>query len=101
MARSLQHRLRDEFDWPLFLLVAVVATVGVVNLYSATSAHVGVRSELYIQQIYWLAVGAGAAVIVASIDYRVYERYAYGAYVASIVALVLVFLLGKSIRGTH
>lgn len=101
MARSLQHRLRDEFDWPLFLLTAVIATVGVVNLYSATSAQVGARSELYIQQIYWLAVGAGAAVIVAAIDYRYYERYAYGAYVACIVALILVFLLGKSIRGTH
>ena len=97
MARSLQHRLRDEFDWPLFLVVAVIATIGVVNLYSATSAHVGARSELYIQQIYWLAVGAGAAVIVASIDYKVYERYAYAAYVTSIVALVLVFLLGLSL----
>ncbi len=101
MARSLQYRLRDQFDWPLFLLVAVVATLGVVNLYSATSAFTGVRSELYIQQIYWLALGAGAATIVASIDYRVYERYAYVAYAVSIVALVLVFFLGKSVRNTH
>ena len=101
MARSLQHRLRDQFDWPLFLVVAVVATLGVVNLYSATSAQTGARSELYIQQIYWLAFGAGAAVIVAAIDYRVYERYAYVAYAGSIVALVLVFVLGASIRGTH
>lgn len=101
MARSLQTRLRDGFDWPLFLLVSVIATLGVVNLYSATSAHTGVRGELYIQQIYWLAVGAGAATLVAAIDYRTYERYAYAAYVGSIVALILVFLLGKSIRGTH
>jgi rod shape determining protein RodA len=101
MARSLQHRLRDQFDWPLFLLVAVIATLGVVNLYSATSAYTGVRSELYIQQIYWLALGAGAAVIVASIDYRVYERYAYAAYAASIMALVLVFLVGDNIRNTR
>lgn len=101
MARKLQRRLVDDFDWPLFLLVAVIATVGVMNLYSATSARTGALSELYIQQIYWVAVGAGAATIVASIDYRVYERYAYGAYVTSIVALILVFLLGRSIRGTH
>lgn len=101
MARKLQRRLVDDFDWPLFLVVAVVATIGVMNLYSATSARTGALSELYIQQIYWVAVGAGAATIVASIDYRVYERYAYGAYVTSIVALILVFLLGRSIRGTH
>ncbi len=101
MARTLQPRLRDEFDWPLFLLVSVVATLGVVNLYSATSAHVGARSELYIQQIYWLAVGAGVATLVAAVDYNVYERLAYGAYVGNLVALVLVFLVGSSIRGTH
>lgn len=101
MARTLQSRLRDEFDWPLFLVVAAIATIGVVNLYSATSALAGVRSELYIQQIYWLAVGSGVATIVAAIDYKFYERYAYGAYVVSIVALVAVFMLGRSIRGTH
>jgi len=101
MARTLQRRLVDDFDWPLFLAVAVVATIGVMNLYSATSARTGALSELYIQQIYWLAVGGGAATIVASIDYRAYERYAYAAYVTSIVALILVFLLGRSIRGTH
>ncbi|MBK6530638.1 MAG: rod shape-determining protein RodA [Deltaproteobacteria bacterium] len=101
MARTIQHRLRDDFDWPLFLVVCVIATLGVVNLYSATSAQTGARAELYIQQIYWLALGGGVAVIVAAIDYKVYERYAYGAYIGSIAALVLVFLLGKSIRGTH
>src|SRR3954469_467297 len=101
MARTLQARLRDEFDWALFLVVAAIATIGVVNLYSATSALAGARSELYIQQIYWLAVGSGVAVIVAAIDYKYYERYAYGAYTVAIVTLVAVFLLGKSIRGTH
>jgi rod shape determining protein RodA len=101
MARSFQSRLREQFDWPLFLCVATIATIGVVNLYSATSAQGGARGELYIQQIYWLAVGTGVAVIVAAIDYKFYERYAYGAYVFSIVALVAVFMLGKSIRGTH
>ncbi|MFO0653210.1 MAG: rod shape-determining protein RodA [Polyangiales bacterium] len=101
MARSLHVRLRDQFDWPLFLVVSTVATIGVVNLYSATSAHVGARSELYIQQIYWLALGAATAVIVASIDYKVYERYAYAAYAGSIATLVAVFIIGNDIRGTH
>ena len=59
MARTIQHRLRDDFDWGLFLVVCVIATLGVVNLYSATSAQTGARAELYIQQIYWLALGAG------------------------------------------
>ena len=27
MARTLQRRLIDDFDWPLFLSVAVIATI--------------------------------------------------------------------------
>ena len=37
---ALRRGLRDNFDWPLFVTVAAIAVVGVVNLYSATSAAV-------------------------------------------------------------
>ena len=100
MARSLQYRLRDQFDWPLFLAVAVVATRGVVNLYSATSAQTGARSELYIQQIYWLVLGGIFATVIAAIDYRHFERLGYVVYAIGIVSLILVFILGKDIRGS-
>jgi rod shape determining protein RodA len=98
---AIERGIREQFDWGLFVVVCVIATIGVVNLYSATSSLAGARGELYVQQIYWLAVGAGVAVIVAAIDYKYYERYAYVGYVASLFALVAVFVLGKSIRGTH
>ncbi|MDP3276426.1 MAG: rod shape-determining protein RodA [Deltaproteobacteria bacterium] len=98
---ALERGIREQFDWGLFVVVCVIATLGVVNLYSATSSLAGARGDLYVQQIYWLAVGAGVAVIVAAIDYKHYEKYAYFAYIASLFALVAVFVLGKSIRGTH
>ncbi|MFP6687018.1 MAG: rod shape-determining protein RodA, partial [Polyangiaceae bacterium] len=57
----LQGRARDHFDWPLFLVTAVIAVLGVVNLYSATSVYFGTSraglSEIYINQLYWLAIG--------------------------------------------
>lgn len=98
---ALQRPLRDQFDWGLFVTVTAIALVGVVNLYSATSAAPNALREIYIQQIYWLTMGAGVAVLVASIDYRYYERYAWGGYVAGIVMLVLVFLLGREVRGSQ
>jgi rod shape determining protein RodA len=48
-----------------------------------------------------LVLGSGAAVLVASIDYRYYERYAWGGYVAGVVMLILVFLLGREVRGAQ
>jgi len=92
---------RDGFDWPLFVIVAAIALTGVVNLYSATSSMPGPLRDIYIQQIYWLSLGAGVAVLVASIDYRYYERYGWVAYGVGVVLLVLVFLLGREVRGSQ
>ncbi|MFW6050985.1 MAG: rod shape-determining protein RodA [Myxococcota bacterium] len=97
---GLVRGLRDQFDWPLFVAVAAIALVGVVNLYSATSAA-GARGDVYIQQIYWLTLGAGIAALIAAIDYRHFERHAWIAYGAGIVLLVLVFLIGRSVRGSQ
>ena len=93
--------LREYFDWPLFVCVAAIAVIGVTNLYSATSAARGGLSELYIQQIYWLTLGAGVAVLIAAIDYRHYERLGWFAYGGGIVLLILVFLLAPEIRGSQ
>src|SRR5947208_15726734 len=98
---SLRKGIRDVFDWPLFVMVMTICTVGVVNLYSATSASPDQLRDLYIQQIYWLTLGAVAAVVVASVDYRHYERYGWVAYGIGVVLLVLVFLLGREVRGSQ
>jgi rod shape determining protein RodA len=97
----LRRGFQETFDWPLFLTTAAIAVVGVVNLYSATSTAGPLLRDVYLQQIYWITLGAGAAVLVAAIDYRHFERYGWVAYGAGIVLLVLVFLLGRDIRGSQ
>src|SRR5690606_1936867 len=89
---------RERFDWPLFLAVVVVAIVGVVNLYSATSPYVGVDgrsalADVYVSQVYWLVVGGLLGILVAAVDYRNFERLAYVFYAGGIVALLLVWVL--------
>lgn len=97
---ALVRGFRDQFDWALFVTVCAIAVMGVVNLYSATSAAGSGLQEIYITQIYWLTLGAGVAVLTASIDYRYYERHGYTAYGIGIVLLLLVFAIGKSVRGS-
>jgi rod shape determining protein RodA len=98
---ALNRGIRDAFDWPLFVMVAAIALIGVVNLYSATNAMQAQLRDIYITQIYWLTLGAGVAVLIASIDYRYYERYGWVAYGTGIVLLALVFLLGREVRGSQ
>ncbi len=93
-------RVRDHFDWALFLAAAALAVIGVVNLYSATSVARGMYSEVYLQQVYWLVGGGILATIVAAIDYRHYERFGYALYAVGVVLLILVFILGREVRGS-
>jgi rod shape determining protein RodA len=93
-------RLRERFDWPLFISAALVAVVGIVNLYSATSVYSGARAEQYVNQVYWLVAGGILAVFAASIDYRHFERLGYVVYIVGVLCLVLVFILGRDIRGS-
>jgi rod shape determining protein RodA len=93
-------RVRDHFDWPLFICAAVIAVLGVVNLYSATSVYSGARSELYISQVYWLVVGGIVGGIIVAIDYRHIERLGYVLYTFGVFSLILVFVLARDVRGS-
>ena len=93
-------RVREHFDWALFLCACVLAVIGVINLYSATSVSKAALSEVYIQQVYWLVLGGILATVVAAIDYRHFERLGYVLYGLGIILLLLVFVLGKDIRGS-
>jgi rod shape determining protein RodA len=100
---TLSSRARDHIDWPLFIVVAIIAVLGVVNLYSATSVYFNTSkaglAEIYINQVYWLAIGGVAAAIVAAIDYRHIERFAYVIYTLGVFSLILVSILARDVRG--
>lgn len=99
-SRRLSTRAIDHFDWALFLAACCIGILGVINLYSATSVAKDALTDVYIQQIYWFVTGGVLATIVAAIDYRHYERSGYILYGVGIVLLILVFILGKDVRGS-
>jgi rod shape determining protein RodA len=99
-------RVREHFDWPLFLGVVSIAILGLINLYSATSPYLDVESksglaDVYVSQVYWLVVGGMVGILVALIDYRNFERLAYIAYIAGVLSLLLTFVLASDIRGAQ
>jgi rod shape determining protein RodA len=104
-SQSLAERPRNHIDWPLFICVALIAVLGVVNLYSATSVYFGTSraglANFYINQVYWLAIGGVAAFMVAAIDYRHIERFGYVIYTVGVFSLVLVSILGSGVRGSN
>ena len=97
---TIRSGIREQFDWALFATIATIALLGVTNLYSATSAAKASMVDIYITQIYWIALGALVAAVVAAIDYRHYERHGWVAYSIGVSLLILLFALGRSVRGS-
>jgi rod shape determining protein RodA len=98
-------RVREHFDWPLFLGVVGIAIMGVVNLYSATSPYLddprrSGLADMYVQQVYWLVVGGLLGTLAALVDYRIIERFAYVLYGIGLALLVFVLALASDIRGS-
>jgi rod shape determining protein RodA len=89
-----------HFDWIIFSLAIIIATIGIINLYSATfNVLESYKSPIYIKQIYWITIGLFAMALSFSIDYRHIDRYAYYIFLASLILLILVIPFGRSISG--
>jgi rod shape determining protein RodA len=83
-------RRRLGLDFPLLLLVLLLIGIGQLALHSAS----GDSGIWQLTQLGWLILGAVVAVLVATVDFRVYERQAYTAYVIVMAMLVLVLFVG-------
>jgi rod shape determining protein RodA len=99
MMVGIDRRLLQNVDWPL-----LGATVGLVILSASTLASLQVGRAgggIAIRQIAWFGVGLVALVVMASIDYRRLVRAAPLLYVLGLLALVAVFVLGRTVSGAR
>ncbi|MEM9490195.1 MAG: FtsW/RodA/SpoVE family cell cycle protein, partial [Myxococcota bacterium] len=87
------RRFRARFDWPLFLAVALIAAVGLLNLYSAVN---GTRhAAKFDQQVTRMSIGAVFFFAMTFIDYRSLVRLAWVALGLTVAAIVVVSMLGE------
>ena len=91
-------KLRQHFDWPLFIVIVVLCVLGVANLYSATSSTTLILAR---KQLYWLCIGGAAFVLAAAIDYRVLNRLAYLLYGFGLLGLLSTLVFAPKIKGAH
>ncbi|MFZ1491305.1 MAG: FtsW/RodA/SpoVE family cell cycle protein [Ilumatobacteraceae bacterium] len=88
-----------NIDWVLMLTVAVLCTIGVVAIYSATYWRVEGDPYWYtLRQVVFLIVAAVAMVATMAFDYEALKERAYFLYGSVVVALVLVLAVG-ALRG--
>jgi rod shape determining protein RodA len=89
--------LRD-FDWTAFFISMIICAVGVVQIFSAT--HDTVWQGSWWKQIIYIGAGVLLMLIATSIDYHALMNHVYALYIASVVALAAVLVVGKQAFGS-
>jgi rod shape determining protein RodA len=102
----LQRRPLRHIDPVLVVTAVALSLVGILMVYSATHQSLvaqGLDPAVYLKkQVVFLGLGAAAAILASSFDYRFLKVYAGILYVASLVLLVLVRTpLGTTVKGSQ
>lgn len=96
------RRLVQNFDWILLLLLFILASTSLVNLYSATHGlDGGGVPRVFTRQLYWFLIGFGVFFLVPLFDYHRLEQLAYPAYLISLGLLVCVLVVGGVTSGSQ
>jgi len=92
MAKYLSLR---DFDWPMFLVVIALASLGVLQIFSAT--HGTQWQDSWWKQIAYIGAGVFLMWLVSLLDYHALMAQVYPLYIAAVVGLVLVLAIGRTV----
>ncbi len=81
-----------SINWFLVLMIIAVAGIGIAMLYSAAGGDLQPWAE---RQMVRFGVALGIMIVVATIDIRIWLRYAYALYFVALVLLVAVEVTGQ------
>ncbi len=98
------RRLFAYLNWELLVCFVLLFVVGVGNLYSASGMRLedGVSvSSFYQRQLIWGGLGFIVMLVTMSFDYRRLRNLAWPLFLATLVLLMLVPLIGKTVYGAQ
>lgn len=100
---SREVKFIKKIDWLSILLYFLLVGIGWINIYSAsvTNASTGFldMSELYGKQLIFIITSIFLIILILSIEAKFYERFASIIYLAGLLSLIGVVILGKNING--
>jgi len=90
--------LKRHFDLQIGVSTLLLALIGLVSIYSAT--YDARASEIFFKQLTWIVAGTAVMLVIAFLPFRFMQSISYPTYVLSILMLVIVLLLGKTVSGS-
>jgi rod shape determining protein RodA len=98
MRRFLSFR---DFDWGLLLMVLILCTISVMEIYSATLHTKYVGGHFHTKQVYYVLGGLAAMFIFSKIDYHKLLDWAPWIYGFFLLSLIAVKLVGQKVLGAR
>jgi rod shape determining protein RodA len=102
--RSQEAKINNDFDIWTALIYFLLVGLGWLNIYAAgydPSANLGWLdpSLTSTKQLFRIGVSVVLIIIILTVDYRVFDTYAFLIYLATIFMLLLVLIFGKEVNG--
>jgi rod shape determining protein RodA len=96
-----ERRLYHHIDWALVIAVITLCAFGVATIYSATFDPTRGASHRYVVQLYAIALGLIALLVMLTIDYRAFTDKSHLIYIGILAVLVYVLVLGHEGKGAR
>jgi len=91
-----EKTISARLDWAVLTAVLFLCAVGLLNLVSAAPS----TAFIYRQSLS-MAVSLGVLILIARMDYRLFERMAYPVYAVSLLLLIITLLKGEWVGGSR
>ncbi|MCC6395868.1 MAG: rod shape-determining protein RodA [Bacteroidetes bacterium] len=90
--------IKRHFDLKVGLSTLALALIGLVSIYSAT--YDARASEIFYKQVTWVIAGSVVLIAFTFVPFRLLQSLSFPAYFLSLLMLVIVLLLGKTVSGS-
>jgi rod shape determining protein RodA len=95
------RRLLLNFDFSLLFVVLLIASIGILNLYSISSSMWEGSSVFFYRQIYWTLIGLIAVLFIITFNYINLIKYSYYLHAFSLLLLLFIVFFGKTKFGSQ
>jgi rod shape determining protein RodA len=96
---QINYKLQDKFDLAIFLPMIFLIISGLLAIYSSTVHH-PTASGNFQKQFYWTIFSLVIFFIVFSLPQQLFKMFAIASYTTSILFLIAVLVVGKTVYGS-
>lgn len=97
---QINYKLQDRFDLAIFLPVITLTVIGLLAIFSATVNH-PTASGNFNKQLVSAVISIFVFIIIYSLPQRTFQLFAMPTYLISLLLLVAVLVMGKTVYGSR